>query len=443
MQRREFIRQAAASTLLLAGGPFAGNARAELTGYRSLVCVFLLGGNDSFNLLVPRSAAEYAVYAQARQNLAIPRASLLPISPLTTDGASYGLHPAATGLRDLFATGEAAFVANLGSLIQPTSRQEAIEQSVPLPPQLFSHNDQQDQWQTIRGRRDLTTGWAGRTADLLEDALTDQLMPMNASLLGNLPWHAAASALPYSMGPTGAVEYLLLALGVPNAARRRQAFEALLAASQSSVYGRAFSAVNQRSLLYGDRVISAIAGAPPIATPFPTDDLGGQLQIVARLIASRDVLNMRRQVFIVAIGGFDTHDDQNELQPGLFAKVSNTLAAFSAAMNELGVASDVTAFTMSDFGRTLTSNGDGTDHGWGSHQVVVGGAVRGGDIYGTMPSLEIDGPDDIGGGRIVPRSSVDQYAATLLRWFGLTEGQIDLAAPGISAFTLRDLGFLA
>ena len=194
MQRREFIRRAAASTLVLAGGPFAGTAQAELTGYRSLVCVFLLGGNDSFNLLVPRSSAEYSVYAQARQNLAIPQASLLPIAPLTSDGASYGLHPAATGLRNLFASGQAAFVANLGPLIQPTSRQEAIAQSVPLPPQLFSHNDQQDQWQTIRGRRDLTTGWAGRTADLLEDALTDQLMPLNASLLGNLPWQAAASA---------------------------------------------------------------------------------------------------------------------------------------------------------------------------------------------------------------------------------------------------------
>jgi uncharacterized protein (DUF1501 family) len=441
MDRRRFLTTTALTgTGLLLGG-LGREAEAALTGYRSLVCLFLLGGNDSFNLLVPRSQAEYDVYANSRQNLAIPRAELLPINALGVSGSSYGLHPSTSGLQALFESGRAAFIANCGPLIQPTTAAQAIEGAVPLPPQLFSHNDQQDQWQTLKGRNLGTTGWAGRAADLLQGELADQLMPLNASLLGNLPWQAAEQALAYAMGPTGAVEYTYLNAGIPGAARRRLAFERVLAAGSPSIYGRALAEANERALLYADRVLGAIASAPPIGTAFPADDLGTQLGIVAKLIAARETLNMRRQIFIVATGGFDTHDDQNELQPGLLGKVSTNLAAFHAATVELGVASAVTTFTMSDFGRTLTSNGDGTDHGWGGHQVVLGDAVRGRDIYGPLPRLEIDGPDDVGGGRIVPTTSVDQLAATLLRWFGLTESQIDLVAPALDNFPTRDLGF--
>ena len=442
MPRRTFLRSSLLGTIAIAAAGRLPVAEAALTGDRALVCLFLLGGNDSFNLLVPRSTAEYDVYAASRQNLAVPQASLLPIAPMGMGANDFGLHPAATELQNLFESGRAGFVANIGPLIQPTTRQQVIEQSVPLPPQLFSHNDQQDQWQTLKGQGTTTTGWAGRVGDLLEDELGDQLMPMNASLLGNLPWQAAESALAYAMAPSGVVDYAYIADGIPGAPRRRLAFERLLAANQGSVYGRALARVNDRALLYANRVSTAIAAAPPIGTVFPADDLGGQLSIVARLIGARGQLNMRRQVFIVATGGFDTHDFQNELQPDLLGKVSSNLAAFQSALEELGVENDVTTFTMSDFGRTLTSNGDGTDHGWGSHQIVMGGAVAGRAIYGEMPRLEINGPDDIGGGRIVPTIAVDQYAATLLRWFGLTEQQIDAVVPGLVAFPSRDLGFL-
>jgi len=200
--------------------------------------------------------------------------------------------------------------------------------------------------------------------------------------------------------------------------------------------------VQERALQYADRAQAALARAPALVTTFPDDALGRQLAMVAKLIAVRGELGMRRQIFLVGAGGFDTHDAQNDVQPRLLAGVSGALAAFDAALSEIGVAPQVTTFTMSDFGRTLTSNGDGTDHGWAGHQIVMGAAVRGEDIYGRMPRLEIDGPDDVGGGRIVPTIAVQQYAATLLRWFGLAEAQIDVAAPGLAAFGARDLGFM-
>jgi uncharacterized protein (DUF1501 family) len=445
IDRRQFLRLAVAAggACGLSALPRSAAAAADTTGYRALVAVFLLGGNDSFNLIVPRSDPEYAVYAASRQNLAIPQGSLLPITPATPDGATYGLHPSVPQLQQLFGDGRAAIVAGVGPLVEPATKGEVLDRSVLLPPQLFSHNDQQDQWQTLKGRDTLVTGWAGRTADILDADLAAQQLPMNISIAGTVPFHAASSAEPYVIGEGGVVGYAGLDPAVFNGVLRRQAFEAVLAGAQPTIYGRALNRVHERALALADRAQSALAQAPPLTTVFPDSALGRQLVMVARVIAVRDLLAMRRQIFLVAIGGFDTHDVQNTAQPGLLGGVSAALAAFDAAMTELGVGSDVTAFTMSDFGRTLTSNGDGTDHGWAGHQIVVGGAVRGGDIYGTMPRLEIDGPDDVGGGRIVPTASVHQYAATLLRWYGLDESQIDLAVPGLDAFPVRDLGFIA
>lgn len=443
IDRRQFLRLAVAAggTLGLTALPGAATS-ADTSGYRALVAVFLLGGNDSFNMVVPRSQAEYAAYAASRQNLAIPQGSLLPISPATPDGASYGLHPSMPQLQRLFGDGRAAIVANLGPLVEPASKAQVLDGSVLLPPQLFSHNDQQDQWQTLKGRDPLLTGWAGRAADLLEADLATQLLPSCISIAGTLPFQAASSARPYVIGEEGIVGYASLDAAVFNGPPRRSAFEAVLAANPTAIYGRALNRVHERALRLADIAGAALAQAPALATAFPDSPLGRQLAMVARIISVRGELAMRRQIFLVAIGGFDTHDVQNQAQPRLLGGVGASLAAFDAAMTELGVDSQVTAFTMSDFGRTLTSNGDGTDHGWAGHQLVVGGAVRGGDIYGVMPRLEIDGPDDIGDGRVVPTTAVQQYAATLLRWYGLDESQIDVAAPGLGAFGSRDLGFL-
>ena len=223
---------------------------------------------------------------------------------------------------------------------------------------------------------------------------------------------------------------------------RRAAFETLLGENWLSIFSRAFARVNRRALDTADLVNAALATAPTLATPFPASRLAQQLAMVAKLIAVRDALEMSRQIFFVAAGGFDTHDNQVTDQPNLLSDVSASVAAFHAATIELGVATQVTTFTQSDFGRTLTSNGDGTDHGWGGHQLVAGDAVRGRDIYGRMPRLEIGGPDDAGAGRIVPTTAVDQFAATLAKWFGVAEAQLDLIAPNLPNFAQRDLGFL-
>ncbi|MCS6947361.1 MAG: DUF1501 domain-containing protein, partial [Steroidobacteraceae bacterium] len=332
MQRREFLTRVGLAGGALALGRFDAVQAADTSGYKSLVCVFLLGGNDAFNMVVPRSAAEYRVYAAARQNLAVPASALLPITPLTSDGAQYGLHPAMRELQTLFQSGRAAIVANVGPLVQPATKAEIAARSVPLPPQLFSHNDQQDQWQSLRGLANFTTGWAGRVADALEAQLASQRVPLNISLAGTLPWQAATRASGYAVGDQGPVTYLTLESAVPGGIARRRAFEALVASRQPTPYGRALNRAHERALALASLTQQALTRAPRLATTFPDTPLGRQLAMVARLISVRDELAMRRQIFLVAIGGFDTHDAQNELQPGLLGGVSAALASFDAAL---------------------------------------------------------------------------------------------------------------
>lgn len=445
MNRRHFIG-AASGAGLLAATPlmFSGSAQAApFADYRALVCVFLIGGNDSFNMVVPRSTAEYDVYARSRQNLAVAKDVLLPLAPLTTDGALYGLHPRMAALAPLFANGRLAIVANTGPLVQAVTRSQVLDRSAPLPPQLFSHNDQQDQWQSVAGRLQLRTGWAGRAADVLAADTQQQKLPLNISLAGTTPFQIGDNGAAYTIGADGAPTYYVLtqadAFGY---AERRAMFERLLARADASPVTRSLTAVQRRSLALADRVNTALRHVPALQTGFPSSTLGTQLKSVANMIAARDELSMSRQIFLVVTGGFDTHDNQNAAQSGLFADIAGSLSAFNGALTELNVADRVVTFTQSEFGRTLTSNGDGTDHGWGGHHLVMGGAVRGRDIYGRMPRLEIDGPDDAGAGRMIPTLAVDQYAATLLRWFGLSAAQIDQVVPNLRNFATRDLGFV-
>lgn len=442
INRREFLKLGGAGAALAAcPGLHVAAAPGPFDDYRALVCVFLFGGNDSFNMLVPRSDAEYGVYAASRQNLAVPQADLLPIQPLASDGVDYGVHPAMPEIQGLFESGRAAFVTNVGPLIQPVTKAAIQSGSAVLPPQLFSHNDQQDQWHSLKGNTQTATGWAGRIADLIRLEVTGQQLATNASLFGNTLFQSASETVAYVMGPQGPVPFE----GFGDSGiflEQRRAFERIIGGNYGSIYERGFADVQRRAVAAADRVGGAIASAPELATAFPATQLGEQLRTVARLIAVRDELAMERQIFFVAAGGFDTHDDQAELQPGLLAGVSQAVSAFHAATTELGVADSVTTFTQSDFGRTLTSNGDGTDHGWGGIQLVAGDAVRGRELYGGYPLLEIDGPDDVGGGRMIPSVSADQYAATLTRWFGIPDEDLSLVAPHIDNFIDRDLGFL-
>jgi uncharacterized protein (DUF1501 family) len=397
---------------------------------------------DAFNLVVPTSTAEYNVYANSRQNLAIQNSDLLSITPDNPDGASYGFHPSALALRDLFEAGDLAVVANIGPLIEPTTKDAYLSQSVALPPQLFSHNDQQDQWHSLKGKLPLSTGWAGRIADLMSNTVQNQTLALNTSLSGTTLFQAGETSIPYTLGTNGANTYNALGRKTQFGVARRVAFEEYLNRGFSNLHARALAEVHQRSIGTADQVNEALALAPELNTPFPDSSLGRQLQTIARLIAVKDEFNMSRQIFFAATGGFDTHDDQNQVQPGLIQNVSDSLGAFNAALTEISQSNNVVTFTQSDFGRTLTSNGDGTDHGWGSHQLVSGAAVRGRSIYGTMPILEIGGVDDATGGRIIPTTSADQYAATLARWFGISESNLAQIAPSIGNFTNQDLGFI-
>lgn len=448
LERRRFLRAAAAAAAFGAcpGAAFSQGigGTAPFPDYKALVCVFLFGGNDSFNMVVPRSNAEYNAYAASRQNLAVAQGDLLPVNPLTPDGSQYGLHPSMSGIQGLFESHRAAIVSNVGPLIQPINKDQFLQQSVPVPPQLFSHNDQQDQWQSLKGNSQSNTGWAGRMADLIRTNVAGQQMATNASVFGNNLFQSANETIAYVMGPNGPIPFEAFSnSGDPNDLlyQQRLAFERVINANYSSIYERGYAEIQRRAVAAADKVGEAISDAPVLGTVFPTSQLGVQLQTVARLIAVRDTLQMQRQVFFVAAGGFDSHDNQVDDQPGLLGGVSAAMTAFYNATVELGVAGSVTSFTQSDFGRTLTSNGDGTDHAWGGNQLVIGGAVRGRDMYGIYPALEIGGPDDVGGGRMIPTTSADQYAATLARWFGIPDTELDIVAPHIDNFAARDLGF--
>lgn len=420
---------------------FAQTGGTPFPDYKALVCVFLFGGNDSFNMLVPRSDAEYNVYAASRQNLAIAQNDLLPVNPNTPDGALYGLHPSMAGLQGLFESGRAAFVTNVGPLIEPTTRDQYFNGSVTLPPQLFSHNDQQDQWHSLKGNSPSSTGWAGRIADLIRTNVANQQLSTNTSLSGTSLFQSADESIGYVMGANGAVDFA----GFGDSGfllEQRLAVERINGANYGSIYERGFADVQQRAIQTVDLITSALDSAPVLNTVFPASRLGTQLQTVARLIAVRDQLAMQRQIFFVSTGGFDSHDNQNDDQPDLLGDISDSMTAFYNATSELSVADNVTAFTQSDFGRTLTSNGDGSDHAWGGVQIALGNSVLGRDVYGSYPLLAIDGDQDVGGGRMIPTTSADQYAATLSSWFGIADGDLSQVAPNIDNFAQRNLGFL-
>lgn len=464
-QRRKFLRAVAAGGVAYAFGRTAGTVQAQAVGlggfgdYKALVCLFLFGGNDSWNMVVPTSTAEYNAYARSRgagtsSSLAIDRAALLPLVVAGADpsGPTFGFHPSMSGARDLFAAGRLAVIANVGPLMRPTTKaqyQSAATTGHALPPQLFSHNDQQDQWHSLKGRSVLRSGWGGRVADVLNARAEGQLLSLNVSLAGQTYFQAGEVATPYVMGATGASTFTgLTASGVGLA--RRTTLDTLLrntiGSSGNTLYERAFARVQQRAIQNAERVNAALVQAPDFtALPNSGVTLSGlqtQLRTVAKMIAARSTLSMSRQIFFVSLGGFDQHDDLLADQPGLLGTVSTGIKSFFDALGQIGMQNSVTLFTQSDFGRTLTSNGDGSDHAWGGIQLVAGGAVRGQRIYGQYPVLETNGALDVGGGRIIPTVSADQYAATLASWFGVEENDLNKIAPNLANFSTRNLGFL-
>lgn len=455
MKRRDFIQRALCATASSAMfSSFAGKlsiAHAAAspryllgTGYRALVCVYLYGGNDAFNMMVPTSTAGYAQYQEARGALAIPQASLLPLNPVSppTGGGTFGMTPAMPLLRNLFnqAQSPLAIAANVGALLYPITKAEYQAGSVPTPAQLFSHSDQSVVWQQTRADAPDRRGWGGRLADMFYASNTNQQLSMNISIDGENVFQAGDEVIPYFVGQGGAEGIWYVE---PWQTDRRAAFIALRDAAHGNALQRQFASVVRRSMNNQVMVNGALEGETPLTTTFPDTHLGRQLQMVARLIHVRDTLQMQRQIFFVGLGGFDTHDNQLADQAEQLTELDGALAAFYAATSEMGVANGVTTFTASEFGRTTSINGDGTDHGWGSHHLILGGAVNGRRIYGRPPDLSVGGPDDADWGQIIPTTSVDQYAATIARWYGVSPGDMSTVFPNIGRFATPDLGFMA
>ncbi len=426
--------------------------------YKALVCLFLNGGNDANNLIVPTGAgaatdaASYAAYSAARTNLALKRDSLLAIAPRTSDGRTWGLHPAVAELKSLFDSGKAALIANVGTLVYPTTKAQYTARSVPLPPQLFSHSDQQVQWQHSVPDKPTSTGWGGRVADLVNAFNSSGQISMSISIAGKNTFQVGSTVAQYAVGTGGATNLT----GTTTATAptnldgiRYRAQRDLFGQPQSGLFEAAFGSASSDAIVSAELLNSVLAASPVIRTTFPATTAGNQLRMAARLIAAAPSLGLKRQIFFVQLGGWDLHAGQlvnaspeTGSHAGLLSQISQAVNAFHAATLELGVENQVTTFTASDFGRTFRSNGDGSDHGWGSHHFVVGGAVRGGELYGRMPSLSINGPDDTGLGRWIPTTSVDQYAATLATWFGVSATDLPIVLPNIGRFSRPNLGFL-
>lgn len=463
--RRDFLRNAACASLAAASGSALFSQMrlinsalgASLTcpgyppvsDYKALVCIFLAGGNDSFNLLVPTDDQRYGVYSTSRGAMAIARNTLLPIDVLGAGtGHSYGLHPNVSDLASLFDAGHAAFVVNTGTLLQPTSKTDYLSGHHPLPPQLFSHADQQQQWQYGQPTSNGTIGWGGLIADRLHVLNVGATIPISISLSGQNRYQAGIDVQPYaitSAGPTPLRGYN----GGTNAAQNA-ALQDLFEQAYPDPLTRTYAATFNHAMDYYGTMSTALDNAPPLATPFPPGNaLADALKMIAQVISIRSTLKAQRQIFFVSIGGFDTHDNMLADQPVLFQTLSQALGAFHQATTELAVENAVTTFTMSEFSRTLNTDGDGTDHAWGGNQLVLGGAVLGQKLYGTpatsggiFPDQTLNGQDCLERGQMIPATSCDQYSATLARWLGVNDCDLATIFPYLANFPNANLGFL-
>ena len=461
--RRAFLKRSGQLALTGTALPLALNLAAmgeaaafDATDYKALVCVFLYGGNDNANTVVTYDNLSYNLYSiirnggadQTAGGIALARADLTATllntgtAPVDVLGQSrqYALHPSMGSLAGLFNTGRAAVQLNVGPLVVPMTRAQYTSTNrtlYPLPPQLFSHNDQQSIWQSSSPEGS-TVGWGGNMADLALSGNSNATFTC-MSVAGNAVFLSGDTALQYQVSTGGAIKITPATGSVYGSSAVSTALNGLIRQTRTQKLENEYNKVTQRAISAESSVTAALA-VPPPATVFPTEGLGQQLKMVARLIKGQAALGVKRQVFFVSLGGFDLHDNLIDKHPALLAQVSNAMTAFYNATVEMGVANKVTAFTASDFGRTLASNGDGSDHGWGSHHLVVGGAVKGNAFYGTPPPVSVASTTaaadqwHVGQGRLLPSTSVDQYAATLARWFGVADGELPGILPNITHF---------
>ncbi len=440
--RRRFIEQLGRAGLGCAALPLfslGGSTDAAAQGasaaddYKALVCILLAGGNDSFNMVVPRDPAEYAGYAAARSDLALPRDALLPILPRGL-GREYGLHPSMYDAQQLFAEGRLAVVANVGTLVERVTLAEIEAGAAKVPLGLYSHADQIRQWQTSLPDSRSTVGWGGRVADLLEPLESSASLPLGISLSGTNVFQSGEGAVEYAITPQGSVGIAGFDDEDPFQEARADTIRALAGAAQRNLLKAQFGSTIERAIRSHEVFSEAVASAAPVETVFSPSPLSQSLGMVARTIAARGALGAPRQTFFVTFGGWDHHDELLENQAGMLAVLSRALVEFDEALGELGVRDDVTTFTISDFGRTLSSNGRGSDHGWGGNQLVLGGSVEGGRFHGDYPVLEPGNPLDTGRGRLVPTLSTDEVFAELALWFGVPASDVPQVLPNVRRF---------
>ena len=464
ISRRAFMRRTGQLAVAGAASSYAlglagiGEAAAfnATGGYKALVCVFLYGGNDYGNTLIPYDSLNYGRYSAIRgggsedDDISIARENLAstvlnqPNDQVLTDNIRYALAPTMPRMKARFDEGVMAPLLNVGPLITPLTKaqfESGDTVAYPRPPKLFSHNDQQSTWQSFQPEGS-PTGWGGRMGDLAQSANTNAMFTaINAT--GNAVFLTGESAAPFQVGTRGAVTIKgLESPRIFGSSAARDALETMLSASGGHVFERDYANMVARTVEYGGFVNDALDSAN-VTTSFGAGNrLASQLEVVARLISVRQNLGVNRQVFLVSMGGFDHHDGLIGSHDALLGELDFAMDAFYRATLELGVADQVTTFTASDFGRTLASNGDGTDHGWGGHHFIMGDAVNGGRFYGTAPHVSLDTDDQVGRGRLLPSTSVDEYSSTLAMWLGVSPSELPSVAPNIGNFANPDLGFM-
>jgi uncharacterized protein (DUF1501 family) len=441
--RREFLTKAGRliSTIGAAGAltPFSAvNAFAQGSDYKALVCVFLFGGNDANNMIVPLDS-RYATYASVRGTVAIPQSSLLPV--VTASGEVHGLHPSLAPIHPLWAAKKMASVLNVGTLVKPTTKAAYQSNSVPIPSNLFSHSDQQQQWQTASPLMASATGWGGRVADKIQGLNLPSNFPPSVAISGNSLQLQGFETKPTTIQGNFGIE------GNNGSGRgnaRMGALQEILKLDSGVVLFQAANRILGDSIGLAKQVEEAINSGPAMAG-FPGSSLGQQFAQVARIIQARAALGMRRQIFFLSQGGYDTHNGQLPDHANLLSDLAQSMLAFYNATTTMGVADQVTTFMESEFNRTFTPNGNvGTDHAWGTHVLALGGSVLGGKAIGSFPVLAVKGPDDVSDtrGNWIPAFSLDQYGATFAQWFGVNAVDLNFVFPHLANFSQKTLGFL-
>ncbi len=408
------------------------------SNYKAMVCLFFTGGMDSFNMLIPKGDPEYAEYQTTRSNLSIPQADILAINPLTNDGKSYGIHPTMPEVQALFNQGRISFISNIGSLVEPVTKAGFEDGSDELPLGLFSHADLIKHWQTAQPNYRTSIGWGGKLADMMSEANTNQNIPLNLALNGSNTFQTGNESVEFTLniwsdtGVSG-IPYYNEDWGINPMAK--VAIDNMIESQYDDIFQKTYIDITRSARDGSEELSAALSSVPDFTTTFNEDsNLSKAFRLIAKVVAARETLGMQRQIFFIEYSGWDHHDNLITELDNMLPDVSNALGEFNSVLEELDMLENVTTFSSSEFGRTLTSNGNGSDHAWGGNAFIMGGSVIGQKMFGTYPSLELDSDLDVGGGVFIPTTSTDEYFAELALWFGVPSTDLVTLFPNLGNF---------